>query len=962
MSRRVFEVARELGLKGKDLAEKINAMGLSFAVNNHLSSVTLEQEDELKRALEREAREEMVQERISATVIRRKPKRKEAAAPMAGPGEPAGIPMATTAAAEPPIESIVTVFTPAPITSAPEAAPAKAEGEVAVRKRRAAARKTPPAQVAAAPTATTGHPAEAGPPVGPPLEAGAQQAVSETTPPLQPKLPAPPAEATATAEASTLSGELVALPTSTTKAAAEQQLEELEPEEPEEEGEEIEEEIEGEEEAAQPSVPVYRPAPDEIMAALAKKAIKKTKKGQKAAQVVGTLSPELLQQRLAVDNKIFGPAPPAAEVKPPSGTRETFEEEEDSRRKRKRGKKVYGAAELYDQRSSRRRAQKKAVGGQATKITTAAEHKRVIRMEEAILVSELARQMGVKAGEIALKLMMDLGIKGANINTPLDFETATLLAEGYSYSVEQVGFDLQKYLPHAEESEEDYLGRPPVITVMGHVDHGKTTLLDAIRASNVAQQEAGGITQHIGAYKVRIGNGTLIFLDTPGHEAFTALRARGAQATDIVVLVVAADDGVMPQTVEAINHAKDAGVPIIVAVNKMDREGANPDRVIKSLAEHGLIPESWGGDTLFQLVSAKEKAGIEELLSSILLQAELLELKANPDRPGEGIVIESRLDIGRGPVASVLVQQGTVSPGDVVVAGGHWGRIRALTDEIGKKLKKATPSTPVEITGLDGVPDAGETMYVVEDEKAAKAIADHISEQKRQKELARTTTAPRDLEQLTELLEAGELKEVKLIIKADVQGSVEALEQAVSKLSTPEVKVHVVHSAVGGITESDVNLAASTGGRAIIIGFNIRPESRAMQQAEQLGVTIQTFSIIYDVIDSVKKLMTGMLEPVFEEHYLGRAEVRDVFSIPKVGTVAGCHVVEGRMVRGSLARIVRNSRIIYQSSISSLRRFKEDVKEVRHGFECGLSITNFNDIKAGDVIESYEMAQTTPTL
>jgi translation initiation factor IF-2 len=958
MSRRVYEVAKDFGWQGPDLAAKINALSLGFSVNNHMSPISEAQEDELRRALDREARENMVEERISATVIRRKRNQREKAAP-----EPAKAPVtASSMLARPPVGSPEPT---APSTTA-EARPRRVVGTtpgLATRpgvpvepdrdrdRGRAPERSERPERVEVTPQPR----AEV---TTPPVAQRDRAEFSEAVPSARPEAAEPRTVATPVIEEERAS---VAPP----QRQVEPEYREPEPayREPEPAYREPEPEpVREPEPAPEPETGVRRPARADIVAALARKeeAEARARTGS-GAQVVGTLSPELLQARLAADRKSFGPAPKP--VPGATGTRENFEAEQAGRRKRKRGKKVYGANELYDKRSAtRRRTQKKGVGGQTTQITEAAEHKRVIKMEEAILVSDLAHQMGVKAGQIALKLMMELGVKGANINTPLDFDTATLLAETFGYSVEQVGFDLQKYLPKFEDVEEDYVIRAPVVTVMGHVDHGKTSLLDAIRSTDVASGEEGGITQHIGAYKVALETGAVVFLDTPGHEAFTALRARGAQATDIVILVVAADDGVMPQTVEAIAHAKDADVPIIVAVNKIDKPGANPDRVMQALTEYGLVPEAWGGETIFQQVSALNGTGVKDLVEQVLLVAEVEQYRANPKRPAEGMVIESRLDIGRGPVATVLVQEGTLRPGDVVVTASHWGRIRALTDERGRTLKEAGPATPVEITGLDGVPDAGETLYVVEDDRAARTISDHIGEQKRQKELARSAAAPTDLEALTELLGAGQLKELKVIIKSDVQGSQEALVQALTKLSTSEVKVRIVHGAVGGVTENDVNLAASSQGGAIIIGFNVRPESRAMQMAENMGISILTFGVIYDAVDAVRKLMTGMLEPVYEEAALGRAEVRDVFSIPRVGTIAGCYVTDGKVVRGGLVRLLRDNRVIYQSSISSLRRFKDDVKEVRSGFECGLSVENYNDIKVGDVIEAYEMNEVAPVL
>jgi translation initiation factor IF-2 len=498
---------------------------------------------------------------------------------------------------------------------------------------------------------------------------------------------------------------------------------------------------------------------------------------------------------------------------------------------------------------------------------------------------------------------------------------------------------------------------------MGHVDHGKTSLLDAIRSTAVTSSEAGGITQHIGAYTVKTRSGAPItFLDTPGHEAFTALRARGAQVTDLVVLVVAADDGVMPQTVEAINHAKDAKVPIVVAVNKIDKAASNPDRVKHALTEYGLQPEEWGGQTMFMEVSALKGTNIQELIEAIQLQAEVLELQANPDRDAQGVVIEAQIDTGRGPTATILVRRGTMRRGDIVVIGEHYGRVRTMVDHLKVVQDTAGPSIPVEITGLSGVPEAGEPFFVVPDERDAKRITEHVSEVNRKERMA--MLAKNNMDKLRDMLrpmEGGERasarKKLKVIVKADVQGSVEALRTAFSKIGNDEVSVDVIHAAVGAVTENDVNLAASSDSAVVIIGFNMRPDVRAQDVAEQYGVQIFTFSIIYEAIDQLKSLLEGLLSPIKQEKVLGHAEVRETFQVPKVGTVAGCYVTDGFIRRNARARLLRNGRIIYESSLGSLRRFKDDVREVKSGFECGTSLDNYNDIKLGDVIEVFEIEE-----
>ncbi len=599
--------------------------------------------------------------------------------------------------------------------------------------------------------------------------------------------------------------------------------------------------------------------------------------------------------------------------------------------------------------------------GQKTEITVPSAQKRVIRIEDQIALQTLAQRMSLKATDVLMKLMQ-LGMTGVNINTTLDADTAKILANEFSYEVENVAKSDDEMVNEArgqyEDTVTDRISRPPVVTVMGHVDHGKTSLLDAIRSANVVSGEAGGITQHIGAYSVEIPQGTVVFLDTPGHEAFTSMRARGAQATDVVVLVVAADDGVMPQTREAIAHAKAANVPIIVALNKIDKPGARSEVIKGELAQEGLQPEEWGGETIFVEVSAKTKAGIDKLLSSILIQSEMLELNANPSIPAEGVVLEAYLDKGRGPVANVLVQNGTLNRGDTVVSGGAWGKIRALRDDKGRTINTAPPSTPVEILGLTDMPAAGDRFFVVTDAKKAQDIASV-----RKPASARPTSqavAARGLEQLYQSLASGESHELRLVIKADVQGSVEAITKALTDLSTDKVKVMVIHQGVGGITENDIMLAKAS--NAFVLGFGVRPAGNASQAAKSEGVDVRLYSIIYEAIDEVKKAMTGLLKPKLVEKALGQAEVRQVFHISKVGTVAGCYVTEGKIKRGAKVRLIRDSVQIWEGSISALKRFKDDAREVQNGFECGLSLAGYNDVHEKDVIECFEVEEVAATL
>ncbi len=591
--------------------------------------------------------------------------------------------------------------------------------------------------------------------------------------------------------------------------------------------------------------------------------------------------------------------------------------------------------------------------GKQTTITTPAEHKRVIRIEDSITVADLARNMGIKAPEV-LKKLWGMGMTGVNINAAIDFDTAQILSSEFGYEVQNVAFKEEDVFAQKTDDTEHMVPRSPVVTVMGHVDHGKTTLLDSIRKARVAAGEAGGITQHVAAYKVAApGHGDIVFLDTPGHEAFTEMRARGAQATDIVVLVVAANDGVMPQTLEALSHAKDAGVKIIVAVNKIDMPDAAPDRVRQQLADHGLIPEEWGGDTIYANVSALRGEGIENLLAQIAATADFLELRANPDKPAAGLVIEARLDRNRGPMATILVQEGTLRVGDIVVAGRTFGKVRAMLDDRGNSLEEAGPSTPIEVLGLDGVPEAGDQVNAAEDDKVAKQVVEHRRQQERKRELGSKQRF--SLENMMERHTEGATKELKVVLKADVQGSAEALKASLTKLSTEKVKVNVIAAAVGGITESDVNLAKAGG--AIIVGFHVRPAGKSSKHAEQEGVEIRLYDIIYDALDDVKAAMAGLLAPIKREVAMGKLQVRDTFPIPKMGTVAGCMVTEGKVTRKAHLRIIRDAVQVYEGKVGSLRRFKDDVSEVQQGYECGVMVAGWNEIKQGDVIEAYEVIE-----
>ncbi len=586
------------------------------------------------------------------------------------------------------------------------------------------------------------------------------------------------------------------------------------------------------------------------------------------------------------------------------------------------------------------------------------ERKPKIRFEEQITVGELAEHIEATPAQL-ITTLMEMGVM-ANVNQPLSSDAVELLAEEYSFDVEYIEDPLERGLLEDEEVDESKeVLRKPVVTVLGHVDHGKTSLLDAIRKANVTAGEAGGITQHIGAYQVQLNEDKkVVFLDTPGHEAFTAMRARGAQVTDIAVLVVAANDGVMPQTVEAINHAKAAEVPILVAINKMDKADANPDRVKQQLSEHDLVPEEWGGDTIVVPVSAVKSEGLEELLEMILLLAEVEELKANPDRLARGSVIEAKLDKGRGPVATVLVQDGTLNVGEPVICGSMSGRVRAMINELGERVDSAGPSTPVEILGLNDVPMAGDRFQVVSDERVARQVAEKRAD--KIKEASRRTQKV-SLEDLFKQIQEGEVKELNLILKADVQGSIEALKDTLLKLSLEEVQIKIIHTGVGAINESDIMLASAS--NAIVIGFNVRPDSKARKLAEQDKVDIRLYRVIYEAIEDIKAAVSGLLKPVMKEVIEGQAEVRQVFKASRLGNIAGCYVLEGKISRNALVRVIRDGTVIHDAGrLESLKRFKDDVREVSDGYECGILLENFNDIQEGDIIEAYVMEQVAPSI
>jgi translation initiation factor IF-2 len=849
---RVYELAKEFGMAPKNLVAKVRTLGVEVA--NHMSNLDGADADRVRRAIERERQESLVEERLSDTVIRRRSRSAGAARP--APAQPAAPPssQSETPPSAPPPEMPPVAAPPASPPHEPEATASAAE--VYSPKVSDATAEAMPV-VAEEPAGAT--PVEVAPEAEtePALLPG--EAMPVTPPPVPVKIPQP----VVTGSAAT--GQFIQLPGLVTR------------------------------EAGVPKIEIKDR--DEELRRMGRGGLISRGPGGRDWRAPG--------------------APGQRPGGPPR-------------------KKVALAGKKLKQ----------------TLITTPAEHKRVIRMGETIGVADLAQKMGVKGNEVVKKLWA-LGMMGVNINQNIELDAASLIATEFGYQVESTAFNEEEVISEgqADDNPEDLQPRAPVVTVMGHVDHGKTSLLDAIRKANVAGGEAGGITQHIGAYRVHTPQGDVVFLDTPGHEAFTAMRARGAQMTDIVVIVVAAEEGPMPQTIEAIKHAQAAEVPILVAINKIDKPGANPAMVRTRLMEQRLVGEEMGGETIYVEVSAKTKQGIDRLLEMLALQAEVLELKANPKKAAKGHVVEARLDRGRGAIATVLVKEGTLRVGDLVVAGEAYGKLRAMLGDKGQNISEAPPSTPVELLGLDGVPEAGEIFNVVTDEKSAKALVEHRREQRKRKEAGSTTRV--SLENILDKIKEGAVKEVRIVLKADVQGSVEAISNALRNLSTPTVGVNVIAAAVGGITESDVTLAKASA--AIVIGFNVRPAGKSRALADQEGVEIKLYQIIYDAIDDVKKAMLGMLSPVTKEKVLGRAEVRQVFHITKAGTVAGCTVVEGKVTRRSHVRLIRDSVVVHTGRLSSLRRFKDDASEVTHGYECGIGLENYGDVKEGDVIEAFEV-------
>jgi len=900
--KRVYELARELNMTNKSLLEKISSLDLGL--NSHMSTLDDDIEARIRHFIQGGSEPSLVEKRVRPTVIRRRRK-------------------------------VVKTSTE------PEQEPMEAEAEADL----------PTAQVEAG-TEESAEPVPAEEP---------QISAAET--PSDVEIPAdveePPDEI---AETGT---ETAAEPTEN-EAATQPPAEEAPVEEP---AEVAAQELET---AGAEEKPGAKPAP-------------KPKKKEHTAKIIKLpekpVAPAPKPKPAPTPKLDAGPkplrqVPPAPPVMPPSdergkkkgkkkghrGEAENGDQRFAKKRSSFRKKAVVEGADLYSNRQRGRKGRKGGKGkalptGQKTQITTAKAIKRRVKIDETIVLAELAKRMGIKAGDMIAKLM-GMGVM-VTVNQTIDYETASLVAAEFDYEIEKASFEEEEILHITQEDDPDKLmPRPPVVTIMGHVDHGKTSLLDVIRKSSVTSGEAGGITQHIGAYLVSTEKGHIAFLDTPGHEAFSAMRNRGAQVTDIVILVVAADDGVMPQTVEAINHSKAAGVPIIVAVNKMDKEEANPERVTRQLSEIGIVPEDWGGENIFVHVSAKAQTGLDNLLEMILLQAEMLEIRANADKLALGHVVEAKLDSGRGPVATVLVKEGTLKTGHPVVCGVHYGKVRAMLDDRGRNVEEAGPSMPVEIIGLSGVPMAGDEMVAVQDEKDAKQVSQHRTQKQRSKDLAKTSRL--SLDKLFEKMQEGELQDLNLIIKTDVDGSMEAIRDSVLKLSNEEVNINIVHADTGTITESDISLAAVS--EAIIIGFNVRANAKVQEMAAEEHVDIRYHNIIYNVIQEIKDAILGLMKSTFEERILGRADVRETFHVPKVGTIAGCYVTDGKIERGKKSRLLRDGIVIYDGKAVSLRRFKDDVKEVQSGYECGISLENYNDIKVGDVIESYYLEEIRPEM
>jgi translation initiation factor IF-2 len=953
---RVYEVAKQLNMDQKTLVALFQSMGLGD-VRNHMSAVESDAVERLKRHIERQKTPEVVEEKIRPTVIKRKARAAEPSIPEAPPSVPQAAPSVPRAA--PSIPQAAPSVPEAP-RSSPRAA-ASLDGPAAPAEAVPAA----PASAPAVPAPPASQPGSATPPVRRRVPAARKsEAHVEAAPSLaEPPVEAPSAPAVPEVEPLAAQAAIVAPVVGDAEAASPPAAEPT-PVAP----------------APKPSEPAVAPAVPPAAPSQPRVAMPPPRPSQGVAAEAVLAMPEPARPSAPPEAPRRPSSPPKTGIdvwqgRPgvpmpvprtgPPARRTTYDPRAAATPGRPGagygpgGRPMMGGGRGPQGRPGFRPRPGMPMpkrGPVNVSTQEMASHKKVIKIEEQVSLQQLAAKMSLKSTDVLMRLL-SMGMTGVNINTTLDADTAKILAGEFGWAVEDVAISEADTLSAAMEAEattdDDFEIRPPIVTVMGHVDHGKTSLLDRIRKATVAEGEAGGITQHVGAYRVDTARGTVAFLDTPGHEAFTAMRARGASLTDIVILVVAADDGVMPQTREAIAHAKSAKVPMIVAVNKIDKPTADPDKIKRDLASIGLQPEEWGGDTMFVHVSAKTGEGIDKLLESVLLQAEVLELKAYPQRRANGVVIEALLDRGRGPVARVMIQDGTLHTGDFILAGGVWGKVRAMTDELGRSVAHAGPATPVEILGLGEVPSAGDPVHAVKDAKTAEEIA----ETRRKK--ASKSLIPQDsrvsLEALTTRLSEADQLELKLIIKGDVQGSVEAIGQALSKLTTPKVKVTLVAGAVGGITEGDVNLAVAA--KAIIVGFNVRPAGKAAALAESEGIEIRLYNIIYNAVDDIRSAMEGLLPATRVEKFLGRAEIRQVFKLSKQGPVAGCMVTTGSVKRNCEARLLRAGAVVWTGRVAGLRRFKDDVKEVAEGMECGISLDGYTDYKESDIIEAFEIEE-----
>lgn len=947
---RVYELARELKMESKELVEALNAGGLD--IKNYMSTLDEEMVSKARKVISGAVSEVVIEKRVKPRVIRRRKKLVQVEEKDELTHEADGLP---------------TDETPKAIPETPEAIPETPDMEKSSPSVSMAAEKPEKIKIPVSDD-------DAQPPAE--IVVDAPVVLEEDSPAQEPEAQAETVEAAPSELPGAQASAEIVVPVQE-PAVSKKPFEEKTPLEKKE-----------------PAVSDKKsPAPEKPAKTKGKKG--KKRKSEKPAKIISPPEEGPLKNLLArepekkhVSPKVSKPkrrpSGPVSETPKQPAQPKVFEPLPDDGKpsKKKKGwqkdqteampkrsaakrrkKEVYERADLYQDRGKKRKGKK---GGKKTRdiprklkhteITTPKAIKRRIKVQETVTVTDLAKAMGTKATEL-LKLLMKLGVM-ANINQLLDFDTASLVADELNFELELDAFKEERFFSDVEDLPEDLVSRPPVVTIMGHVDHGKTSLLDYIRESNIIGGESGGITQHIGAYYVKREAGDIVFLDTPGHEAFTAMRARGAKITDIIILVVAADDGAMPQTKEAINHGRAAGIPIIVAINKMDKANADPERVKRELAELDLAPEEWGGDTLLGEISAKTGEGVDDLLGLILLQSEMLELSGNPGREARGSVVEAELDKSRGPVATVLIQNGTLHPGDQFVCGEHFGRVRAMLDSRGRKMTTAGPSTPVVLYGISGVPMAGDEFIVVKDEKIARQIIDHRKEKSRKQEGTKTGLV--SLDDLYERIKDGGVKELNIILKADVQGSSEALAESLVKQSTDAVKLQVIHSATGGITESDVTLASASD--AIILGFNVRANPRVMALAEKKNIDIRFYDVIYNAINDVRLAMTGLLEPILKENIIGHAEVREIFRVPKIGTIAGCHVMDGHVERNAKVRLLRDDVVVFDGTISSLRRFKDDVKEVQSGYECGIGLDNFGDVKPSDVFEIYQMEKVAAEL